>query len=159
MSDSLSVNSRPSGYHDFGGLAGLRGEAAQGADGALHETAKQFETYFIQQVMKTMRESIEKSELTDNPDGDMFQDLMDKEVATKMAERGSLGLADMLVRNMAERAQPTAHEALSAREKAWPPRAQPVPLKGEPGGLALPEKHKGGLPLKARALVKGIGDE
>ncbi len=158
MSDSL-LPSRVSGYHDFGGLASLRGDAAQGASGALRETAKQFEAHFIQNMMKTMRESVERSDLTEGRDADMFQDLMDKEVATKMAERGSLGLADMLVRNMAERAEPTAHEALSARDKAWPPRAQPLPVKGEAGGLALPDRQVGGLPLKARALVKGIGDE
>ncbi len=158
MSDSL-LPSRVSGYHDFGGLAGLRGDAAQGASGALRETAKQFEAHFIQNMLKTMRESVERSDLTESREADMFQDLMDKEVATKMAERGSLGLADMLVRNMAERAEPTAHEALGEREKAWPPRAQPLSLKGDSGGLPLPENHKGGLPLKARALVKGIGDE
>lgn len=136
MSDSsLSVSARPSGYHDFGGLAGLRGEAAQGSDGALHETAKQFETYFIQQVMKTMRDSIEKSELTDNPDADMFQDLMDKEVAAKMAERGSLGLARMIEQTMAQRmpvAPPSTQDVLAARG-AMPlaAPAQAVPLAGE----------------------------
>ncbi len=159
MSDSL-LPGRVSGYLDFGGLAGLRGDAAQGAAGALRETAKQFEAHFIQSMMKTMRESVERSDLTENREADMFQDLMDKEVANKMAERGSMGLADMLVRNMAERSQSTAHEALTAREKAWPPRPQPMSLReGEGGGLPLPARQPGSLPLKARALVKGAGDE
>lgn len=158
MSDSL-LPARVAGYHDFGGLAGLRGDAAQGASGALRETAKQFEAHFIQNMMKTMRETVERSDLTEGREADMFQDLMDKEVANKMAERGSMGLADMLVRHMAERAQPTAHEALSAREKAWPPRGQAVPLQGETGGLPLPADPKGPLPLKARTLVKGMSDE
>lgn len=158
MSDSI-LSARVTGYHDFGGLTSLRGDAAQGGSGALRETARQFEAHFIQHMMKTMRETVEKSELTENREADMFQELMDKEVAAKMAERGSLGLADMLERNMAERLQPTAHEALSAREKAWPPRAEPVPLQGSAAGLPLPGNASGSLPLKARALGKGIGDE
>jgi len=142
MSDSLSVTARPSGYHDFGGLASLRGEAAQGADGALRETAKQFETYFIQQVMKTMRESVEKSDLTDNQDGEMFQDLMDKEIAAKMAERGSLGLADMMVKSLSQRqvSTPSTQEVLAARA-AFPLQApaQAAPLHGaSPASLPVP---------------------
>ena len=107
MSDTSPLNSRPAGYHDFGGLAGLRGEAAQGSRAAIRETATQFEAYFIQNMMKTMREAMEKSDLTDTRDADTFQDLMDKEISVKMAERGALGLADMIERNLAQRLQPT----------------------------------------------------
>lgn len=155
MSDSsISVSARPAGYHDFGGLAGLRGEAAQGADGALHETAKQFETYFIQQVMKTMRESVEKSDLMDNQDGEMFQDMMDKEVAAKMAERGSLGLARMIEQTMAQRMQPAApstQEVLAARAIPLTPPAQAVPLAGE-AAVPRPVPRSGG----AMSLESGL---
>lgn len=155
MSDSsLSVSARPSGYHDFGGLAGLRGEAAQGSDGALHETAKQFETYFIQQVMKTMRESIEKSDLTDNQDGEMFQDLMDKEVAAKMAERGSLGLAQMIESSMSQRmsaATPSTQEVLAARGMPLVAPAQAAPLAGD-AAAARPVPKSGG----AMSLDSGL---
>lgn len=160
MSDSI-LSARVTGYHDFGGLTSLRGDAAQGGSGALRETARQFEAHFIQHMMKTMRETVEKSDLTENREADMFQELMDKEVAAKMAERGSLGLADMLERNMAERLQPTAHAQLTEREKSWPPRAERegFRLKGETKGLPLPAQATGGLPLKARALAKDIGNE
>ncbi len=144
---SLSVTARPSGYHDFGGLAGLRGEAAQGADGALHETAKQFEAYFIQQVMKTMRESVEKSDLMDNQDSETFQDLMDKEIASKMAERGSLGLAQMIEQTMSQRLSPAtpSTEAVLAARAAFPlvPQAQAVPL-GTEAATPRPVPRSGG---------------
>lgn len=159
MSDTSPLTSRPMGYHDFGGLAGLRGEAAQGSSAAIRETATQFEAYFIQHMMKTMREAMEKSDLTDNRDADTFQELMDKEVSLKMAERGALGLADMIERNLAHRTQPTAHEALSAREKAWPPRPDAIPLPGAPQGLPLPARQGGSLPVKMPARLKGAVDE
>ncbi len=159
MSDTSPLISRPMGYHDFGGLASLRGEAAQGTSAAIRETATQFEAYFIQNMMKAMREAMEKSDLTDNRDADTFQELMDKEVSLKMAERGALGLADMIERNLAQRTQPTAHEALSAREKAWPPRPDAIPLPGAPQGLPLPARPGGSLPVKMPARLKGVIDE
>jgi flagellar protein FlgJ len=159
MSDTSALTSRPTGYHDFGGLASLRGDAATGSSAAIRETATQFEAYFIQNMMKTMRESMEKSDLTDNRDADTFQDLMDKEISVKMAQRGALGLADMLERNLAQRSQPTAHEALSAREKAWPPRPEALALPGAPQGLPLPARHTGPMPVTMPARVKGAVNE
>jgi flagellar protein FlgJ len=150
MSDSplsLPPGARPSSYHDFSGLASLRGEAAQGAAGAVRETAKQFEAYFIQQMMKTMREAIERDDLMANPNGEMFQDLMDKEIAVKMADRSALGLADMIERSLAQRQPLTAQEALAARG-ALPlqPAAPALSLgNGKTAPLTLPAS--GGLPL------------
>ena len=161
MSDTSPLTGRLTGYHDFGGLASLRGDAAQGTDGAIRETAKQFEAYFIQQMLKTMREAMERSELLDNREADTFQELMDKEISLKMAERGALGLADMLERNLAQRSPATAHEALSAREKSLPlrPQAPALPISNGPGSLPLPERTGGSLPLKARQALKGAGHE
>ena len=89
MSDLLNTlpPARPASYHDFGGLAGLKGEASQERPGAVREAAKQFEAYFIQQMLKTMREAVERSDLVDNQHSDTFQEMFDKEVSVKMAER------------------------------------------------------------------------
>ena len=151
MSDPLNTlpPARPASYHDFGGLAGLRGEASQEKPGAVREAAKQFEAYFIQQMLKTMREAVERSDLVDNQHSDTFQEMFDKEVSVKMAERGALGLADMLERNLAQQgaAPVSTQAALAAREKGLPlqPAAQPVSL-GAPR-LPLPARAGGGFPL------------
>jgi flagellar protein FlgJ len=143
---------RPASYHDFGGLASLRGEAAQGQAGAVREAAKQFEAYFIQQMLKTMREAVERSDLVDSQHSDMYQDLFDKEVSVKMAERGALGLADMLARNLAQQGVGpgvvSTQDALAARQQGLPLQpparsanlgAQPLPLPPDAGGaLRLP---------------------
>lgn len=154
MSDSnapLSGIARPSSYHDFGGLAGLRSDAARGSDSALRETAKQFEAHFIQQTMKSMRESVEKSDLFDNNDSDMFQDMMDKEVAAKMAERGSLGLADMIERSLSQRQGPTAppstQEVLAARAGFALVAPSSSLSLSQPAAPSLPLPRTGGLAL------------
>ncbi len=140
-------------YHDFSGLAQLRSDAARDQAGSIRKTAEQFEAYFIQQMMKTMREAVERSDLVENKDADTFQDMMDKEVANKMAQRSALGLADMIERSVMQRGEATAAAALSAREKSWPlqPPAQALPLAGaERAALPLPRAAAGAYPLAQR---------
>lgn len=118
----------PSGYHDFTGLARLRGQAAQDPHSALKEAAKQFETYFVQHMFKTMRESVEKSDLLASESADQFQDMLDKEFASRMAERGSLGLADMLVRQLTPPPAVSTQNVLEQRGLPIRPVAEPKPL-------------------------------
>jgi flagellar protein FlgJ len=96
----MSDISTSSSYLDFNALAQLKGDAARDPSRAVRKTAEQFEAYFIQQMMKTMRESIEKSDLVDGGNMDMYQDLMDKEVSLQMVKRGGMGLANMMERQM-----------------------------------------------------------
>ena len=155
MSDPLNTlpPARPASYHDFGGLAGLRGEAAQERPAAVREAAKQFEAYYIQQMLKTMREAVERSDLVDNQHSDTFQEMFDKEVSVKMAERGALGLADMLERNLAQQSMGaqavSTQEALAARDKGLPLQPPARPANLGPAPLALPAREGGGLPLPA----------
>lgn len=115
MSD-LSTNTSSSTYLDFNALTRLKGEAAQDPSKAIRQTSEQFEAYFIQQMMKTMRESIEKSDLVDGGNMEMYQDLMDKEVSLQMVKRGGMGLADMLERQMNQAQTLSTQDALRQRQ-------------------------------------------
>ena len=86
----MSDMALPSSYLDFNALAQLRGEAAHDPNKAARKTAEQFESYFLQQMMKEMRATVEKSDLVGSNAMDTYQDMMDKEVASKMAERGQI---------------------------------------------------------------------
>jgi Rod binding domain-containing protein len=110
--------SSSSSYLDFNALAQLKGDAARDPSKAVRKTAEQFEAYFIQQMMKTMRESIEKSDLIEGGNIDMYQDLMDKEVSLSMAKRGGMGLADMLERQMNQAQIQSTQDALRSRQPA-----------------------------------------
>ena len=146
MSPLPSTSART--YLDFQGLASLRGDAARDPDKAVRATAEQFEAHFLQQMMKTMRESVEKSDLVDGGNMDMYQDLMDKEVSMQMVRRGGVGVADMLEKQMLQQqanARMSTQEALQLR--AVTP-AEPLPLN--PAATALPVKTDGprSLPLQ-----------
>ncbi|WP_291939871.1 rod-binding protein [Limnohabitans sp.] len=103
-------------YLDFNALTQLKGDAARDPSKAVRKTAEQFEAYFIQQMMKTMRDSIEKSDLVEGGNMEMYQDLMDKEVSLSMAKRGGMGLADMMERQMNQAQAMSTQDALRQRQ-------------------------------------------
>jgi len=135
-------------YLDFQGLASLRGDAARSPDKAARATAEQFEAYFIQQMMKAMRESVEKSDLVDSGHMDMYQDLMDKEVSMQMVRRGGMGLADMLEKQMLQQQQNLANAQATAAGMATAPAASFMPLQPPPGALPLKTNAPSALPLE-----------
>jgi Rod binding domain-containing protein len=126
MSDIANISS--STYLDFNALAQLKGDAARDPSKAVRKTAEQFEAYFIQQMMKAMRDSIEKSDLVEGGSIDMYQDLMDKEIALSMAKRGGMGLADMLERQMNQTQALSTEDALRARQPDNNGAAPALPL-------------------------------
>ena len=162
-----TTSSTTRSYLDFDGLGQLKGQARQDAKSALRETAQQFEALFLQMTMKTMRESIVKSDLSEDKTIEMYESMFDKEVSVQLAKRNSLGLADMLVRNLeAQQASiTTTAEILKQRQdsKNLPaagglplhPKSNGYPLndKSEKSGFSLPITG-GPIPLNSKA--KGI---
>jgi len=136
-------------YLDFQGLASLRGDAARNPDKAARATAEQFEAYFIQQMMKAMRESVEKSDLVDSGHMEMYQDLMDKEVSLQMVRRGGMGLADMLEKQMLQQQQNLANaQAMASGAAPSVPSPGLMPLQPAPNALPLQPNGPGALPLE-----------
>jgi flagellar protein FlgJ len=128
-----------SSYLDFNALARLKGEAARDPAKAVRQTSEQFEAYFIQQMMKAMRESIEKSDLVDGGNMDMYQDLMDKEISLKMVKNGGMGLANMMESQMMRAQELSTQDALQLRQ----PDAQAMPLHPPREAMSLkPEAIK-----------------
>jgi peptidoglycan hydrolase FlgJ len=140
MSDLSTTTS--STYLDFNALTRLKGEAAQDPTKAIRKTSEQFEAYFIQQMMKTMRESIEKSDLVEGGNMDTYQDLMDKEMSLEMVKRGGLGVANMMEKQMLRAQELSTQDAL--RLHAPKAEAKAMPLIPASDAMALkPEVVKG----------------
>jgi peptidoglycan hydrolase FlgJ len=97
MTDGLN-NSTLQSSIDFAGMGSLRGQAQQKTEKATRETATQFEALFIHEMLKTMRQTIEKSDLNGSDAEDTFQEMYDRELSQQLAKRNTLGVADMLVK-------------------------------------------------------------
>jgi len=128
-------------YLDFDGLGQLKGQARKDAKGAMRETAQQFEALFLQMMMKSMRESIVKSEMSESNTMETFEGMFDKEVSVQLAKKNSMGLADMLVKNLEQQQAniATTAEVLKQRQDpaAFNAVAKAIPLNPQAVGMSL----------------------
>ncbi|MBP6483735.1 MAG: flagellar assembly peptidoglycan hydrolase FlgJ, partial [Rhodoferax sp.] len=66
-----SINSTQSLAADAQSLGALKLEAGKNSPAAIKEVAKQFESLFMRELMKSMREATMKSGMLDSPGGDL----------------------------------------------------------------------------------------
>lgn len=69
----------------------------------LEKTAKQFEAIFLRQMIGTMRQSGGGEGIFDSSATEQFRDMSDARTADTMAEKGALGIAEMLLRQYESR--------------------------------------------------------
>jgi len=136
---------------DSRSLDALRRAASADPAKAVRQVATQFEALFLQSVLKSMRDATPKSGLLDSDEQQLGQELLDQQLAQKIAAGGT-GLADVIVRQLqAAGAIKTAQAAgaiTTAQAPASTPAAQP---SFAPGASA-------GLPAEARSAKAGGKD-
>ncbi len=75
----------------------LESLAKSGKPEAIRAAAKEFESLFLHQLFKSMRSTIPKEGMMDaGMGGEMFTDMLDQEYAKNAAQKGGIGLADMI---------------------------------------------------------------
>lgn len=84
---------------DVRGLDSLRHSAAKDPKAAVREAAKQFESVFMQEIMKSMRATTMASGMNDNEGTKLGTEMLDKQLATKMSGLPG-GLADVIARQL-----------------------------------------------------------
>jgi len=152
MANALTPTTTARSYLDFAGLGELRGKAQQNDDQALRETAQQFEALFIQMMLKSMREAnnVMKSDLVESQAAETFEGMYDKEMSVQMAKRNTLGLADMLVRQLSPKdVLPNTAEQLKLKGQA------PMPLVKPQLPMALGGDQPKPMPL-VKPLIKPL---
>jgi len=84
-------------YTDFNGLARLRAGATAQSDAAAKEVAEQFESLFLQMMLKSMREATVPGESGESEQTKFYQEMFDKQIALDLSNNGDgIGLAKML---------------------------------------------------------------
>ncbi|MEI2625174.1 MAG: flagellar assembly peptidoglycan hydrolase FlgJ [Giesbergeria sp.] len=92
-SNALAVDARS--------LNNLKFQAGQNSPEATKEAAKQFESLFMREMIKSMREATMKSGLLDSPQGDLGADLLDQQLSVQMSGRPG-GLSEAISRQLAQ---------------------------------------------------------
>jgi flagellar protein FlgJ len=117
---------------DFRGLAQLRAQGREGDEKALKEIAAQFESLFIQMMLKSMREASPAEDEIFNSDAmQQYRDLMDQQLALDMAKKGGVGLAEHIVSQLGGKeppipSSPTAQSLGSVGRQVAAARSQSV---------------------------------
>jgi len=100
---------------DGNSLANLKLAAGSNSPEAIKETAKQFESLFMRELLKSMRDATTKSGMLDNAGSDMGTDLLDQQMSVQMSGQPG-GLADLIAAQLTRQSQaagnsPTALDA------------------------------------------------
>ena len=88
---------------DSQSLAQLRVQARQSPDKALKAAAQQFESVFMNMMLKSMREATPQDGMFDSEQTKLFTGMLDQQFAQNMAKQG-VGLADMMVKQLSRNA-------------------------------------------------------
>ena len=95
-------------YTEFSGLQKLRAkvsgnEKTEESREATREVAKQFESLFLQMMLKSMRDATAGEDSTESDQTRFYQEMYDKQIALDLADSskgGGLGIAAMLEKDM-----------------------------------------------------------
>ena len=87
---------------DSRSLDALKLKAGQNSASAIKDAARQFESLFMRELIKSMREATMKSGLLDSPGGDLSADMLDQQMSVQMSGMQG-GLSEMIARQLAQR--------------------------------------------------------
>ncbi|WP_417567755.1 flagellar assembly peptidoglycan hydrolase FlgJ [Marinobacter sp.] len=101
MQDSSLQQARV--YTDFSGLNALKTQARTDKRAALEEVARQFESLFLSEMLKSMRKAgdvLSEGNYLKSNQSDLYRDMFDSQMSLTMAGGQGTGLAEALVRQL-----------------------------------------------------------
>jgi len=122
-------------FGDARGIESLKQSAIKNPKSAVREAAKQFETLFMQQLLKSMRESTMSSGIAENDATKLGSEMLDTQWSTKLSGRPG-GLGDVIARQL-ERQMAAVPGAGPKAESA---NTTPVSLARPQAPVAIPQQ-------------------
>ena len=92
---------------DANALGKLKMQAGSQTPESIKETAKQFESLFMRELLKSMREATMKSGMLDNAGTDLGTDLLDQQFAVAMSGQPG-GLSDLIAQQLTRQMETSA---------------------------------------------------
>ncbi len=96
----MSLTNNQVSYHDVNSLQNIRTAAKSDEKGGLRQAAEQFEAIFMSMLLTSMRKAnaaFEAEGMMNSQTTEFYRDMHDSQLATDLAQKGALGLADLLV--------------------------------------------------------------
>jgi flagellar protein FlgJ len=101
----------PSVYTDFNSLSKLKLEAHNQSADAIEKVAKQFESVFINMMLKSMRQANLSEGLLDSQQSEYYRDMYDQQIAMELSSmpgkpgKSGIGIAEFIVRQLTPKQQ------------------------------------------------------
>ena len=147
-SNALAVDARP--------LNSLKLQAGKSTPESIKETAKQFESLFMRELLKSMREATMKSGMTDNAGTDMGTDLLDQQFAVQMSGQAG-GLSELIAAQLSRQmggatldpsalisgaaARPLSSMRQASSAAAYAANANPASIRATPSQSNFVQQH------------------
>ncbi|MBA2658211.1 MAG: flagellar assembly peptidoglycan hydrolase FlgJ [Nitrosospira sp.] len=131
---------------DVQAVDGLRFEAKRTDKAGLETAAKQFESLFMNMMLKSMRQATSQDSMMDSDQTRLYTSMLDQQLSQSMASRG-IGLADMMVRQLSGGAPPGSAQELGQEAVV----SAPAPVSSQSsfaGSPAAPPQKGGTQPLQ-----------
>ena len=99
-------------------LQRLRGQSEFGKGASqkeMEKVARDFESVFINKLFESMRKAIPKSDLLDSSAMDMYQTMMDQEMAKEMSKQKGMGMGEMVYNDLSRMNKLLRGETFSTR--------------------------------------------
>ena len=143
LPDSLALNPKS--------LDSLRLQAKQdNGKESVRAAAQQFESYFLQMMLRTMRQTLSQDGPFDSQETKMFSEMFDQQVAQNISQSKGLGLADMLVQQM--------QLSLETQGVKTAPRPYDLPPVAQPSEVAVSDAAASGAAASGAAANAGDAD-
>ncbi|MEE2763913.1 MAG: flagellar assembly peptidoglycan hydrolase FlgJ [Pseudomonadota bacterium] len=130
-------------YTDFSGLNALKSQARNDKQAALEEVARQFESLFLSEMLKSMRKAgdvFAEGNYLNSSQSEFYRDMFDSQLSLTMAKGQGTGLAEALVRQLgqqvpgldSEGGKLAGHKAsLADYDRSLPPLSSRLPAQLE----------------------------
>lgn len=138
-------------HADVQSLNSLKSDVRSAEKGSLEEVAAQFESVFVQMMVKSMRDATMRSDLLQSNGMDTYQQMFDQQISVDLSRSGGLGLAQILVQQLsgngavqasgatAQHNASTASFAVPSEQKAFPMGDAARLRVGTPPPVAAPK--------------------
>ena len=104
-------------------LEGMRNQSKFGqidSEKDMEKVARDFESVFVNKLLESMRKAVPKSGLLDSSALDMYQSMMDQEMAKNMSERKGMGLGEMVYKDLSRLDKELREESISSSALKMP---------------------------------------
>ncbi|MCK7551843.1 flagellar assembly peptidoglycan hydrolase FlgJ [Marinobacter goseongensis] len=148
-------------YTDFSGLNELKNQARTDKKAALQEVARQFESLFLGEMLKSMRKAgdvfAEGNYLNSN-ESEHYRDMFDNQLSLSLSQKQGTGLAEALVRQLSRQIPGMNEEGdkLSGHKATLADYDRAVPVLSERLPERVQEVNRVAPPGKAADVAEAI---